>query len=117
MHPLSIFPGLFTYALIAPLLLRLAVGLYIIYLGKNRYKKTFGPASLIYILAGIFLVLGFYTQIVALIGVIVLIFDFFVDKEKTDISQEKSALYILAGIIFLSLLFTGPGFLALDLPL
>ena len=117
MHPLSIFPQLFFLGFITPLLLRLSVGLFVIYLGKNRSQKPYNWSAIIYIISGVLLILGLYTQITAIISILVISFDFFIDKGSTSFSTEKKILYFIMKIILLSLLFTGPGFLAFDLPL
>lgn len=123
MHPLSIFPQLFYLELISPLLLRLGVGLFMLYLASNRYKKIYKWSAIIYALSGVLLILGLYTQLAAIIGIIAIMFDFYAEKKDIlimqtgTISKEKQILYLLVGIILLSLLFTGPGFLAFDLPL
>jgi len=117
MHPLSIFPQLLTFGLIAPLLLRLGVGLFLIYLGRERYKKVYNWSSVIYILSGILLILGLYTQITSIVSILVISFDYFTDKGSASFSFEKKILFMIMKIILLSLLFTGPGFLAFDLPL
>ena len=121
MHPLSIFPSLLTFGLISPLLLRLSVGLFILFLAKDRYKKTYKWSAVVYFLSGLMIILGLYTQIAVLFGAASLKFDFWVDywrnRKTTPIKMEIYFLYGIAGIILLSLLFTGPGFLAFDLPL
>lgn len=118
MHPLSIFPKiLFLGPMITPLLLRVAIGLFLMHLGNNRHKKDYGWTTFVYVLTGVLLVLGLYTQIAVLVGLIILGFDYFVDKKTTSLSDEKNILYMLVGIILFSLLFSGPGFLAFDLPI
>ena len=117
MHPLSIFPQLLTFGLIAPLLLRLGVGLFLVYLGKKRYQKIYNWSAIIYAISGILLIIGLYTQIAVLVSMLIIGFDFYMDKKTAPISKDKIFLYVITGIILLSLLFTGPGFLAFDLPL
>ena len=121
MHPLTTFPALLTYGLFAPSLLRLAVGVFILCLGLRRYKKPYQWTTIFYAISGILIVLGLYTQISAIVAIIVLKFDFYVDyyvnRKSTPVSKELYFLYALAGIILLSLLFTGPGLFAFDLPL
>jgi hypothetical protein len=117
MHPLSTFSRLLDFVLVAPFLLRIIVGLYLIYLGKNRYQKAFSWSAGFYIISGILLILGFYTQIASIVGILLVIFDFYTDKITTPTSGEKKILYVIVGIILLSLLFTGPGVFAFDLPL
>jgi uncharacterized membrane protein YphA (DoxX/SURF4 family) len=117
MHPLSIFPQLFFLGFVAPLLLRLSAGFFLIYLGKNRTQKTYGWLAILYIAAGVLLILGLYTQIAAIVSILIISFDFLMDKGSVSFSTEKKILYFVIKIILISLLLTGPGFLAFDLPL
>ena len=123
MHPLSVFPQLLFLGLIAPLLLRVAVGVFMLFSGWERYKKTqnqsFVPhfTSGLLVISGVLVLLGLYTQIGVILGIIALIFDKYVETRSGQLSRDKKILYIIVAIILLSLLFTGPGFLAFDLPL
>jgi hypothetical protein len=117
MHPLSIFPQLLTFGLIAPTLLRIVVGIFLILAGLDRYKKVYKWASIAYFAPGLFVFIGLYTQVAVIVGIIVIAFDYFEDKKNGPISREKMFVYAFAKIILLSLLFTGPGFFAFDLPL
>jgi len=117
MHPLSVFPQLLTYVLIAPTLLRLVIGAFLVLAGLERYKKTFKWASIVYILSGLFVFIGLYTQVASIIGLIVIVFDYYIEGKKSSLTKDKKIIYIFAGIILLSLMFTGPGFFAFDLPL
>ncbi len=117
MHPLSIFPRLLDFIFVAPLLLRLAVGLLMIYLGKERHKKTYKWSCFIYAISGALLILGLYTQPASILAILTLGFDFYVEKKNSTISKESMVLYIIVGVILLSLLLTGPGAFAFDLPL
>ncbi|KKR45792.1 MAG: hypothetical protein UT81_C0006G0017 [Parcubacteria group bacterium GW2011_GWA2_40_14] len=117
MHPLSTFPELLSFGLLAPFLLRLACGVFIFSIGRERLGKQYKVSSAVYAIVGALLVMGLYTQITAILAFIVIIFDFYTTRKTGALSQEKIVSYALAGIILLSLLFTGPGFLAFDLPL
>ena len=117
MNPLSLFPDLFTFSLFAPLLLRVIAGVVIFYLGVSRYKKALNWSSVFYILCSVSLILGLYAQLGAILGILVVTFDYFVDKESIHTSHEKMMMYFLLSGILLSILVTGPGFLAFDLPL
>ncbi len=121
MHTLSLFPALFTFEIFAPLLLRLVVSLYILHLGLQRYKKEYKWSSFFYFIASGLLFVGLYTQAAAIAGILLNKFDFYVDYYKnrkiSPVSKEKYFLYALAGVILLSLLLTGPGAFAFDLPL
>ena len=121
MHPFAFFPELLNFQIVAPFLLRITVGLFLIYLGYKRYKKPYNFSAVLYVIVGAFLVLGWYTQISAIVAILVLKLDFYLDfwinKSSKPISEETWALYTIAIVVLLSLLLTGPGFLAMDLPL
>ncbi len=117
MHPLSIFPSLLTFGLLAPFLLRVGVGLFIILFGWERFNKPYKLSSIIYFATGIMLMVGLYTQVVVIIGIILIKFDYFVDRKFSPISKDKMIIYFLVAVILLSLLVTGPGLFAFDLPL
>jgi hypothetical protein len=60
---------------------------------------------------------GIYTQFIAIVSILILIFDFYLEQKKSELSDEKKILYVMSAVILLSLLFTGAGFLAFDRPL
>ena len=132
---LNPFPELLSYSLIAPLVLRLALGLIFINLGYLKFtsertswvgffKTTFLPASisvqvlaLIQIVGGLMLLLGFFTQVAALVFVIITSIELFIEKRDPILLRRGFVFYLLLFAISLSLLLTGAGFLAIDLPL
>jgi uncharacterized membrane protein YphA (DoxX/SURF4 family) len=108
---LSIFPSLLTYGLLAPLILRLAAALQ---LGYSGYKLLGQPAAgrligATQLLAALLLFVGLWTQPVALILALLIV----VWPDRTIPAPQRSLMIV----ILLSLVFTGPGFLAIDLPL
>lgn len=134
----SIFPQLFAYEQLAPLILRLAVGIIFIAHGYPKLFKNFSataqffesvnikPAKLFVAVVGlteffggIALILGFFTQIAALlIGVIMLVAIVYVKKIKFKqklVEGYEFDLILLAAT--LTLIFLGPGAFAIDLPL
>ncbi|HEY4508796.1 MAG TPA: hypothetical protein VJC13_00745 [Candidatus Paceibacterota bacterium] len=117
MHPLAVFPQLLTYGLIAPFVLRVVSGLFVAEIGKEGHNKHLSWASIIYLALGTLLVLGLYTQVVSILSIVAISANYFLEKGQTTFPKEKKVLYIVIKIILLSLLFTGPGFLAFDLPL
>lgn len=121
MHPLSIFPELLNFDFFSATILRVVVALFIIYLGRNRQTKIYPFSSLLYYALGALLFLGLYTQIAGIIAILVVKFDFYLNyyKNKTTspISKENYFLYGFAIVILLSLIITGPGAYAMDLPL
>lgn len=116
-HILSLFPQLLSFSLIAPFLLRLVIGIYGLVAGWSRYHKTYKWTSVLYFVISTFLILGLYTQGAALAGFILVIFDYFVDAKTIPMTMEQKMFRKLCAIILLSLIFTGPGFFAIDLPL
>lgn len=133
---LSIFPFLLSYHLVAPLILRLTLGSIFVDFGwaKLHRQKTEKIAffeniglkpgaayvwviALIEIVVGLSMIAGFLTQIAALIAAIILAIAIFL-KRKHPLSFKSSlCLLIVCLVIALSLLLTGPGFMAFDLPL
>ncbi|MES2471057.1 MAG: hypothetical protein V4526_02390 [Patescibacteria group bacterium] len=121
MHTLSIFPDLLTYASVGPLLLRLLLGGIAIYFGTRKVKflqakvsKNLGFAEII---LGVLLVLGAFTQIAALLLAIMLFIQL-VDKARNKALLTAGVnYYLILFIIAISLMFTGPGFFSIDLPL
>lgn len=125
------FPDLLTFGLFAPFIIRLFLGVYFILWGwsaiRNREEDeketTHAPDSsrmkkivgFIGILAGLFVVFGFLTQIGALaLGILSL----YLSRPTISALGEKNrALYIILFSMALSLLFSGAGFFAFDLPL
>ncbi len=116
MHPLTTFPALLTFGLIAPLLLRLAVSLYMLLVAHLKFK-TQKIGSIIFAIPGLLLLIGFHTQIASLFSIIVLSIDAYTNKKRAGLALEQKMIFAFVVIILLSLLFTGPGFFALDLPL
>ena len=117
MHPLSLFPTLLSFGFVAPLLLRVTVGVVAIISGLQRYHKSYKYSSVFHFVTGIFLILGLYTQAVVLVGLVILGFEYFTEKKSGPISMEKMILMSLIKIILISLLLTGPGLFAMDMPL
>lgn len=134
---LSIFPQLFTYSEIAPLLLRLALAVIFIAHGYPKLFKNFQgtadffgsvglkPAKFWAIVVGIseffggiFLLIGFLTQISAILMSIIMLTAIYVKKFKFKKGLTEGYefdLILLAAA--LSLLFLGPGAFSIDLPL
>ena len=121
MHPFAIFPELLTFQIVSPFLLRISVGLFIVYLGWRRSKKPYNFTAIFYVASGVLLVLGLYTQITALAAIVILKLDFYWDywtnRKTVPIPENQKILFGVFIVILISLLLTGPGFLAFDLPL
>lgn len=133
---LNFFPDLLAFGLFAPVFLRLTVGALFIHLAyytlftkRTAYveffkEKKFPLASIIpwkigvgEFLVGCLLVIGLFTQIVAIVAIYISLVLMFVQKFKDDIIPYSSTLFFVIIMISLSFLFSGAGFFAMDLPL
>jgi len=133
---LNPFPELLTYGLVGPLLIRLALGIFFVLLGydklrngKEHLEGFFESLSLkpvryyvkglgiIETVAGVLLMAGLITQIAAIIVSIILIVSIVVSFRKPEANLKSPLVYALLLVMALSLITTGAGFLAVDLPL
>jgi uncharacterized membrane protein YphA (DoxX/SURF4 family) len=133
---LNPFPELLAYGLFAPLFLRLVLGIIFLNLGylkfgteNNVWTKFFDltifkPAgfwvklfALIQIIGGLALIVGVYVQIAALVFAITTLLELYVENREPVLLNRNFVFYILLFVISLSLLFSGAGFFAVDLPL
>ena len=133
---LNPFPEFLNYALLAPLILRLVVGLIFLDLGLLKFKSekerwlasfdTLGlrPADLfvplyglLQVLGGLMFIAGFYTQVAALFFVLSTGAELYVEWRAREVLKRDMVFYLLLFVISLSLLLTGAGAFAIDLPL
>jgi len=133
---LNPFPELLSLGLVAPLILRLVVGLIFINTGylkitkeKQRWtvflnairlkpaKQLVLVLGLIEIIAGALLIVGMGTQYVCVVLLILTAKEWAVEYKEDVLVARDIVFYTLVGAILLSLLLTGAGFLAFDLPL
>jgi putative oxidoreductase len=133
---LNPFPELLTYSLLGPLMLRVLLGLIFIDLGalklrseRQRWIASFDtlylrPAdffvtlyALIQIVGGILLIIGLWTQVAALVFVILVGAELYTEWRAREILKRDMVFYLLIFVISLSLLLTGAGAYALDIPL
>ena len=133
---LSIFPTLFAYNMAVPLVFRIVIGLSFILFGYANYTRNkegkigtlesfkIKPGKVwlriiaaTEIIGGVLVVTGLYTQIIALIFSIFLLIGLLAKSKKPDsLSLTRTELLLLL-LVTASLLFLGPGFFAIDLPL
>lgn len=133
---LNPFPELLNYALLAPLLLRALLGLIFIDLGLLKFKgeksrwmascEALGirPADFfvplygfLQIAGGALLILGLWTQVAALMFVIFTGAELYVEWKAREVLKRDMVFYLLVFVISLSLLLTGAGAYAFDIPL
>jgi uncharacterized membrane protein YphA (DoxX/SURF4 family) len=130
------FPELLTFSLLAPTLLRMTLGVFIILLGSNKFLTPqkgivdffealgFKPSkyyikalSIAEIVMGIALFVGFLTQIAALVVAIITFVSLLVTIRHPEAGLQKASIYTLFFVISISLVLSGAGLLAIDLPL
>lgn len=133
---LSVFPNLFSYSLLIPFIFRLIIGFLFIWFGytsltKNRSAKITILSAVklnaipfwlflsvaIEMISGILLVIGLYTQIVAIVVSVFLILALIIKRKNPAILVADQNTLTLLLVISLSLLLLGAGFWAIDLPL
>jgi uncharacterized membrane protein YphA (DoxX/SURF4 family) len=133
---LSPFPDLFTYSFFAPFILRMVAGLIFIDLGvlafrgeKERWVSSLSTLRIpnpkiavkifgaIEVIGGAMLILGFYTQIAALVLAILTFCEAYVEYKFPVVLKRNLVFYVMLLAILLSLLLTGAGAYAFDLPL
>lgn len=117
MNTLSIFPDLLTFSMVGPFLVRFGIALFVLYLGRERLQKPYSFVAVLYFACGVLLLVGLYTQIAALLGIVILKLEFYGKQNGIFSDMPMFFLYTISILSLLSLLFTGPGFLAFDLPL
>lgn len=133
---LNPFPELLVYSMLAPFLLRIVVGFIFIDLGillfkgeKERWllslntlhipnpKLVVKILGVIEIVGGVALLLGALTQIAALILALLTFIEIYIEYKNPEVIKRTFVFYLLVLVITLSLLFSGAGAFAFDLPL
>ena len=133
---LNPFPELLTYILLSPFLLRVVLGFTFVNLGarklraeKARWKMSFETLRIrpplfwtvllgfIEIFGGLMFVAGFFTQIAALVFSLISLLDLYIEYQAPPILKRSFTFYLFLFTISLSLIFSGAGLFAFDLPL
>jgi putative oxidoreductase len=136
MQTFNLFPELFTFSLIAPLILRVVLGFIFLNLGSLKLGKekpgwtssmeilNIKPAGffvsllgIIEIAGGLLLIAGAYTQITALILGAIALMELFIEYKEESILKRDFPFYLLLTAICASLLLTGAGLFAIDIPI
>jgi uncharacterized membrane protein YphA (DoxX/SURF4 family) len=121
---LSLFPSLLTYQQAGPFIIRVVLGITLAYFGYQKVMKrgtSSGSNSVIYgateMLISIFLIIGLFTQLAALLNAVILVIKLALKAKDGKFLSDGINYYILLLVMCLSLLVTGAGFWAFDLPL
>ena len=113
----SLFPELFNFSFIAPFVLRIALGVPLIKHGFGKLTAEKAPpkdTGRDCFLSGIFLVIGLFTQTAAIAVSLIIIVSSIMLREQHPRSWTER---IIKLAIAVSLILTGPGLFAFDLPL
>jgi uncharacterized membrane protein YphA (DoxX/SURF4 family) len=116
---LNPFPDLLIYSTFAPFILRVVLGFVYLDLGILNFKKEGNQKllGLVEIVGAIMLFFGFYTQVAAILFIIIGGASFYVEYKDATILKRDIVFYLLVLAISISLLLTGAGAYAKDLPL
>jgi uncharacterized membrane protein YphA (DoxX/SURF4 family) len=136
MHTFNIFPELFAFSFLAPFILRVVLGLIFLNLGYLKLGKEkagwtsslnvlgirpagffTGLLGIVEILGGLFLIAGAYTQLVALILAVIATSELLIEYKEESILKRDFVFYLLLTIICVSIILTGAGLFAIDIPL
>jgi uncharacterized membrane protein YphA (DoxX/SURF4 family) len=133
---LNPFPDLLTYSRLAPLIIRVAAGMVFIDLGVLAFRgekerlasflaifKIPRPDIAVKVLGGIeiaggaMLIAGFYTQVAALVLGLITLIEAYVEYKEPVILKRNLVFYVMLLSMLTSLLFSGAGAFAFDIPL
>lgn len=118
---LSIFPDLLSYQMFAPLLIRLTLGIIFIHWTyktlRSRPDTNKKMVAIVEGVAGLLLVIGLWTQVAALVIAIDLVIRLYGKYQTKSLLTDGINYYLVLLVLAVSLLFTGAGFVAFDLPL
>ncbi len=118
---LSLFPTLFSYSQISPLLIRITLAVVLLF-WAYKALRTFAGSSLlnktgciVEVVVGVLLLLGLWTQGAAIVAVIDLIVRLVERGTKRAILTDGVNYYLILLVLALSLIVTGPGIWARDI--
>ena len=133
---LNPFPVFLSYSLIAPFILRVVAGLIFVDLGlvlfkgeRQRWLNSFTALRIpspnfalkilgaIEIIGGIMFILGFYTQVAAIILSLLTFSEAYIEYKDPSVLKRSLVFYTLLLAITLSLILSGAGSFAFDIPL
>lgn len=134
-HTFNLFPELFSLSLISPFILRVVLGLIFINLGSLKLGKerigwinsfnilNIRPAGfftglfgIVESVGGFLLIIGAYTQATAMVLAILALCELMIEYKEESILKRDFVFYFLLTAICLSLMLTGAGLFAVDIP-
>ncbi len=133
---LNPFPTLLVFGLLAPFILRTIVGIIFLDLGilafkgeKERWLSSFTALGIknpllilkivgsLEIVGGLMLIAGFYTQVASIVLSILIFAELYIEYRDPNILKRNLVFYILILSITFSLILSGAGAFAVDIPL
>lgn len=119
---LNVFPNLLTYTMLAPLILRVFLAVYLIWRSSKDLKNpTLNSLSkfsaVVLIIAGAALFVGILTQLAAIVVIVCTLIPLLYNFSRKTLDEKDIIIQKLILVIAVSLLFTGAGAAAFDLPL
>ena len=125
---LSLFPELYDWSWYVPLVFRLFLGIYLLYIGwevtqtkspaeNEKDRLTWKLTGALLALFGLLFFCGIYIQPLGSTGFVLAMLGLFLRSRNSPHAKESRVFYLLIGLVSLSLVFLGPGPYAFDLPL
>jgi uncharacterized membrane protein YphA (DoxX/SURF4 family) len=118
---LSLFPTLLAYDGFTPFLLRLTLGAVLIFWSykklTNRIDIKVTLLGIIELISGILLIVGYLTQLAALIIAVILGIKIGFKIKNKSFLNDGVNYYLILFVISICILISGAGFIAFDLPL
>ncbi len=131
---LNTFPSMLVFGFFAPTILRIAVAGFFFYIAYDQIRRRENIANIpfslvgkgawiplltavVYFCLGSMLLVGYYTQIAALLGILGAIKNMWLVQTRPTFIPLSMGSVFLIFIILCTLLLSGAGALALDLPL
>lgn len=137
MHTVSLFPNLLDYQFLGIFIVRATIGLIFLHLAYRRIfyerrdsveffeklkmnppKVFFWVVVVIELVAGVGLTIGLYTQLIAAVAGIFMMFAALIKRHRPAVLPRNTVdFYVILSVVSFALLFLGPGVFAIDLPL
>lgn len=123
---LSFFPDLYNYSSFVPVIMRLFLGFFFIKVAYQNYavfKRGLCNPTVIYwsivsFVGGAFVLAGYLIQPTSFILALIMLFFLFTKYQIEPVNQKLALdFHLLLIICLLSMIFLGPGFFSIDLPL
>ena len=117
LHPLSLFPNLFSYPFLAYFILRIVVTYAILRIGAMRWKSVYKYLAIADFVAGILVLVGLYTQGALILVMLLIIKEWYINSQTAPLTGDERFILCTIFTLAFALMFLGAGAFALDYPL